>query len=96
MEVVVTKTIHTTDGAARLWVWLDRVKKNQREAAEMLGVHYTYLNQILSGDRIPGLANAHRIERLTGIPTEAWLSTEDANYAQRPLAHRAKRRIGRK
>jgi transcriptional regulator with XRE-family HTH domain len=63
-------------GRERLALWLDRSKLNQREAAVLLGMHFTHLNQILSGRRTPGLANAVTIERATGIPAEAWLASE--------------------
>lgn len=56
--------------------WLDRSKLNQREAAVLLGMHFTHLNQILSGRRTPGLATAVQIEQVTGIAVEAWLAPE--------------------
>lgn len=64
------------NGRDRLAQWLERSKLNQREAAVLLGMHYTHLNQILSGRRTPGLANAVQIEQKTGIPAEAWLASE--------------------
>jgi transcriptional regulator with XRE-family HTH domain len=47
----------------------------QRELARLIGVHFTYVNQILAGRRSPGLANALAMERVTGIPAEAWVPT---------------------
>lgn len=47
----------------------------QREAAEYFGWHETYVSQILNGHRVPGLDNAVEIERMTGIPVEAWVSS---------------------
>lgn len=62
-------------GRERLAAWLKRSNLNQREGAKLLRLHWTFLNQILLGRRSPGLANAVLIERVTGVPVEAWLST---------------------
>ena len=59
-------------GREQLERWLTRSKLNQREMADLLGVHFTHVNQLLSGRRLPGLAVAIRIMRTTGIPVEAW------------------------
>lgn len=64
-------------GADRLKAWMGRAKLTQREAARLFGIHYTYLNQILSGRRVPALAHAVTIERETGIPVEVWLPSRD-------------------
>jgi transcriptional regulator with XRE-family HTH domain len=69
------------NGRERLAQWLDRSKLNQREAAVLFGIHYTHLNQILSGRRTPGLENAVTIERATGIPVEVWLASEVGDEA---------------
>lgn len=63
-------------GRDRLAQWLERSKLTQRELAVLLEMHYTHVNQILSGRRTPGLDNAVKIERATGIPAEAWLATD--------------------
>jgi transcriptional regulator with XRE-family HTH domain len=66
-------------GQERLRAWIDRAKLTQRAAAKLLGIHYTFLNQLLSTNyrrRSPALGTAIRIERLTGIPVEAWMPTE--------------------
>lgn len=63
-------------GRFQLADWLTRSKLNQRAGARVLGIHYTFLNQILLHHRQPGLANAVHFERLTGIPVEAWMPTE--------------------
>jgi len=62
-------------GREQLKAWMTRSRVNQREAAKIIGMDHTFLNQILSGRRFPALANAVRIERITGIPAEAWLAT---------------------
>lgn len=83
------------DGRTRLREWMNRAKLNQRSAAELLGMHYTFLSQILNNDRSPALATAVRIERITGIPVEAWVTTDvdDEHAAVSAKAGRAK--IGR-
>jgi DNA-binding transcriptional regulator YdaS (Cro superfamily) len=64
-----------TSGCVRLNDWIERSKLNQRAAAKILGVHPVVLCQWLSGQRTPGLDNAHLIEKVTGISTESWLLT---------------------
>lgn len=56
--------------------WLERRGVNQREAAELLSITDVFVSQILNNVRTPGLANAVKIERLTGIPVESWLLTD--------------------
>jgi transcriptional regulator with XRE-family HTH domain len=56
--------------------WMHRRRFMQKEAAAYFGWHETYISQLLSGARTPGLDNAVQIERQTGIPVEAWMSTE--------------------
>lgn len=46
---------------------------NQREAADVLGVHPVVLNEWLKGHKTPGLENAVGIEQVTGISVESWL-----------------------
>lgn len=66
-----------TGGRVRLRQWIDRSKLNQLEAAEVMGFDKTALNHILTGKRTPGLQNALKIERATGIPVEAWVPSVD-------------------
>lgn len=47
----------------------------QADAARYFGCHRSLLSLLLSGDRTPGLESAVTIERLTGIPVEAWADT---------------------
>ncbi len=63
-------------GSQQLRQWIDRRGVNQREAAGLLGLNEVVLSQLLSGKRQPGLANAIRIERVTGISVESWLQSE--------------------
>jgi transcriptional regulator with XRE-family HTH domain len=66
----------------RDWIWRSRV--NQTKAAEILGVNQVVLSQWLNGVRIPGLENAVKIERITGISVESWLLT-DVSKADEPV-----------
>lgn len=63
-------------GPEQLKDWMHRRRFMQREAADYFGWHETYISHLLSGARTPGLDNAVTIERLTGIPIEAWVSSE--------------------
>lgn len=82
------------DGRTQLADWITRRGVNQREAARILDLDHTFLNQILTGRRVPGLANAVRIERVAGISVEAWLPTEVGDDAEPDPASGAKRKIG--
>jgi len=64
-------------GPEQLKDWMHRRRFLQREAADFLGFDETFVSQLVNGRRVPGLDNAIRIERKTGIPVEAWLSHED-------------------
>lgn len=72
-------------GREQLHAWIGRrfqnVRGKQREAARLLGVDQSYLSQILSGVRRPGLDTAIRFERATGIPVEAWAPQTDGGRA---------------
>lgn len=68
-------------GRERLAQWLERAKLNQLEAAEIIGIDKTQLSQILTGKRRPGLDNAVKIERATGIAVEAWVPLDEAETA---------------
>lgn len=62
-------------GRDLLKAWIDRMKMNQREAARLLGIDHTFLNQMLTGRRSPSLANAIKIEQRTGVSVESWVPT---------------------
>ena len=81
-----TKVARVTSGRERLRDWVERSKLNQREAAELLGVHPVVLNQWLSGQRTPDLDNAHLIEDVTGIATESWRLTDVSTQPKRRSA----------
>lgn len=67
-------------GAEQLKDWIERrwplSSRKAREAAEYLGYDESFISQLLRGDRRPGLTNAINIERKSGIPVEAWVSSE--------------------
>ena len=62
-------------GSEQLRDWMDRRTVNQRAAAELLGITEVFLSQLVNAKRQPGLANAIKIERMTGISVESWLLT---------------------
>lgn len=63
-------------GREQLRDWLDRRGFSQREGSTYLTIDETMLSSWLSGRRQPGLTNAVKVERLTGIPVEAWMSSQ--------------------
>ena len=66
----------------------------QADACRYLGFDEPYLSGLLSGRRSPGLANAICLERLTGIPVEAW-AHEVADADDRQPAVAAKRKVAK-
>jgi transcriptional regulator with XRE-family HTH domain len=75
-------------GPEQLKDWMHRRRFMQREVAEHLGIHFTFVCQLIAGKRSPGLDNAIKIERLTGIPVEAWASSSIDESAE-PIAQDA-------
>jgi transcriptional regulator with XRE-family HTH domain len=63
------------NGRERLAAYRHRSRMRQNELADLLGLTDSYLSQILSGRRRPGLDIAVRIETLTGVPVESWADT---------------------
>lgn len=86
---------NTPSGRERLAQWVDRSKLNQLEAAQLIGIDPTQLSQILTGKRRPGLDNAVKIERATGIVVEAWVPLTDDEPAEAVSVSAPKRRIDR-
>lgn len=64
------------DGADQLRDWMDRRGFNATETAVYFGWDLTFVSKLLNRHRSPGLTNAIKIERQTGIPAEAWVSSE--------------------
>jgi transcriptional regulator with XRE-family HTH domain len=77
-------------GAKQLKEWMHRRRFMQTEAAKYLGFDPTFVSQLVNGARTPGLDNAIKIERATGIPVEAWLSTDRDETVQPVSAGAAK------
>jgi transcriptional regulator with XRE-family HTH domain len=75
--------------------WMHRRRFLQKEAAEHLGFDHTFISQLLSGSRTPGLESAITIERKTGIAVEAWLSSERDESAQPAIAGAGKSKVGK-
>jgi plasmid maintenance system antidote protein VapI len=73
-------------GAEQLKDWMDRrwpsSTRKQRDASEHFGWDETFISQLCRGARLPGLTNAIKLERETGIPVEAWLSSEHDESAK--------------
>lgn len=63
------------DGAQQLREWIDRRGVTDRDAAKIIGLNHTFLSNLVTGKRRPGLVNALKVERATGIPVEAWTPT---------------------
>jgi transcriptional regulator with XRE-family HTH domain len=82
-------------GAEQLSEWMRRAKMNQAEAARYLGFDAPYVSVLLSGKRTPGLDNAILLERLTGIPVEAWASSELDDQDTPVSAGRAKPQVNK-
>jgi plasmid maintenance system antidote protein VapI len=62
--------------------WMKRRGFSQRETARFLGWHETFISKIVKGSRVPGLASAVKIERHTGIPVKAWMSSSRGKTSQ--------------
>lgn len=63
-------------GSEQMVDWMRRRGFNQADAARYLEMDQPYISVLVSGKRSPGLDNAIKLERLTGIPVEAWLATD--------------------
>lgn len=67
-------------GAEQLVDWMKRrwpeSTRPQNDTAAHFGWDLTFITKLVNGNRLPGLVNAVRIERETGIPVEAWVSSE--------------------
>lgn len=82
-------------GPEQLKDWMHRRRFLQRETAEYLGWDETYVSQLLNARRSPGLDNAVHMERLTGIPVEAWASDELDKLAAATATSSGKLRHGK-
>jgi transcriptional regulator with XRE-family HTH domain len=82
-------------GRERLAQWIERSKLTQGEAAAIIDMDPTQLSQILTGKRRPGLDNAIKIHRTTGIVPDAWASTDDDSVSSGTTASVRKARSGK-
>jgi transcriptional regulator with XRE-family HTH domain len=69
-------------GAEQFKDWMRRRGFTQADAARYLQLDEPYVSVLSSGKRTPGLDNAIHLERLTGIPVEAWASSELGEVGQ--------------
>lgn len=74
-------------GHLQLQRWMQRAKLNQVHAAELIGIGYWHFNKIYLGVRLPGRDVAVQIEQKTGIPVEAWVSSEMDNSLRSTGTH---------
>lgn len=79
-------------GAVRLRQWLTQERMSQREFAALATVHWTYINQLVSGRRTPGLAAAVNLQALTGIPVTCWTTPQENRTTVARRMARAKKR----
>ncbi len=79
-------------GPDQLRDWMRRRGFTQADAARYLDWDQGNISVVLAGKRTLGLETALRVERLTGIPVEAWSETESERIAEATLAAGAKRR----
>lgn len=82
-------------GPEQLVDWMQRRGLNQQETAVHFGWDVTFISQLVRGRRRPGLTNAIRIERETGIPVEAWASSEQDSSDDAAPTQVRKRRADR-
>jgi len=77
-------------GAEQLKDWMRRRGFKNADAARYLEIDEPYISVLASGKRTPGLDNAVKLERLTGIPVEAWMATEvdETESAASPVARK--------
>ena len=79
-------------GAQQLTDWMKRRGFNAKETAAYFGWDFTFVSKLVRGHRLPGLMNAIAIERKTGIPVEAWMSSQLDTDAEMVTAGRGKQR----
>lgn len=70
--LAVVMPVEIVSGPEQLRDWLTRRGVPQAELARWLGCTPQELSRHLSGVNRPGLERAIELERLTGIPVEAW------------------------
>lgn len=71
-------------GPEQLRDWMRRRGFTQADAARYLGWDQGNISVVLAGKRTLGLETALRVERLTGIPVEAWSEQESGKMETVP------------
>lgn len=82
-------------GPDQLRDWMRRRGFTQADAARYLEYSESLMSRIMSGDYNPGLRNAVHLERLTGIPVEAWMASELAESESAVAAAAPKRKVAK-
>lgn len=76
--------------------WMERRGLDQRSTAELLGMNETFVSKLMKGHRRPGLTNALKIQRMTGVSVEAWessrLDTSDGRSRRTPAKSKRTKR----
>ena len=78
-------------GAEQLKDWMRRRGFKSADAARYLEMDEPYISVLVNAKRTPGLDNALKLERLTGIPVEAWASS-DLNETESAVASTTRKR----
>ena len=58
----------------RLKDWRGRAKWTQQQVADAIGVDNSFVSHLEKDAYRPSLETAFRLQRLTGIPAEAWIN----------------------
>jgi transcriptional regulator with XRE-family HTH domain len=65
-----------------LLAWLKKTKATQDELSKRLRVSRSLISHWLTGKRRPSPPLRDNIERIMGIPREAWYTSDEANRAK--------------
>lgn len=79
------------EGRELLRSWIERSGRNQKQAAEYLGISEGFLSQWLSGKRRPSLEVAFDLEAKTGVPARSWTLTAVSKIDQAGRGNGSKR-----
>lgn len=90
MAMDAARGVGQPDATERLAQWIERSKLNQAEAARIIGMDPTQLSHILLRRRRPGLDNAVKIEKATGIQPDAWVPIDEDDSTSSEFDHAPK------
>lgn len=82
-------------GPEQLRDWMRRRGFTQADAARYLEYTESLMSRILNGGYNPGLKNAIHLERLTGIPVEAWAASAVASDDEPEPVTAGKRKLAK-